>query len=113
MLIVASTASFIAWIVTQLSEPFLAERLTLPNTHTRETTMRFASFILIVLLSETSLTFAQGHMGTPKEQQACSRDAQRFCRQQLGNDGAVQQCLQQNKTKLSKGCQKVFASHGM
>jgi hypothetical protein len=40
--------------------------------------MRFASFILIVLLSETSLTFAQGHMGTPKEQQACSRDAQRF-----------------------------------
>jgi hypothetical protein len=31
----------------------------------------------------------------------------------LGNDGAVQQCLQQNRTKLSKGCQKVFASHGM
>jgi hypothetical protein len=28
--------------------------------------MRFASFILIVLLSETSLTFAQGHMGTIK-----------------------------------------------
>jgi len=75
--------------------------------------MRLAALILAILWSETSLSFAQGHMGTPKEQQACTRDAQRFCRQQLGNDGAVQQCLQQNRTKLSKGCQKVFASHGM
>ncbi|WP_442894657.1 hypothetical protein [Bradyrhizobium sp. AZCC 1577] len=56
---------------------------------------------------------SQGHMGTPQEQQACRRDAQRFSRQQLGDDGAVQQCLQQNRTRLSKSCQKVFASHGM
>jgi len=75
--------------------------------------MRSILLIPIILLTGTSLSFAQGHMGTPQEQQACSRDAQRFCRQQLGNDGAVQQCLQQNRTKLSKSCQKVFASHGM
>jgi hypothetical protein len=31
----------------------------------------------------------------------------------LNNDFAVQQCLQQNRTRLSKSCQKVFASHGM
>jgi hypothetical protein len=31
----------------------------------------------------------------------------------LGDDSAVQQCLQQNRTKLSKRCQKVFQSHGM
>jgi hypothetical protein len=31
----------------------------------------------------------------------------------LGDDGAVQQCLQKNRTRLSKSCQKVFASHGM
>jgi hypothetical protein len=31
----------------------------------------------------------------------------------LGNDFAVQQCLQQNRTRLSKSCQGVFASHGM
>jgi hypothetical protein len=30
----------------------------------------------------------------------------------LGDDNAVQQCLQQNRTKLSKGCQNVFQSHG-
>jgi hypothetical protein len=79
----------------------------------REIVMRFIVLVLVLLLTETSLSFAQGHMGTPQEQQACRRDAQRFCRQQLGNDGAVQQCLQQNRTRLSKSCQKVFASHGM
>ncbi len=57
--------------------------------------------------------FAQGHMGTPQEQQACTRDAQRFCRKDLGNDMAVQGCLQANRTKLSKSCSKVFQSHGM
>ena len=67
----------------------------------------------LILLAETSLVLAQGHMGTPQEQQACRRDAQRFCRQQLGDDGAVQQCLMQNRARLSKSCQKVFASHGM
>jgi hypothetical protein len=56
---------------------------------------------------------AQGHMGSPQEQQACSRDASRFCRKDLGNDGAVQSCLQANRAKLSKACSKVFASHGM
>ena len=56
---------------------------------------------------------AQGHMGSPQEQQACSRDASRFCRKDLGNDGAVQSCLQANRAKLSKPCSKVFQSHGM
>jgi hypothetical protein len=31
----------------------------------------------------------------------------------LGDDGAVQQCLQQNRAKLSSACQKVFQSHRM
>lgn len=56
---------------------------------------------------------AQGHMGTPQEQKACTRDAQRFCRKELGNDTAVQGCLQANRAKLSKSCSKVFQSHGM
>jgi hypothetical protein len=78
-----------------------------------ESIMRSIALSMVILLTETSLVFAQGHMGAPQEQQACRRDAQRFCRQQLGNDGAVQGCLQQNRTKLSKNCQKVFAGHGM
>ena len=57
--------------------------------------------------------FAQGHMGTPQEQNACSRDASRLCRKDLGNDGAVQSCLQANRARLSQSCRKVFESHGM
>ncbi|MCK1383688.1 hypothetical protein [Bradyrhizobium sp. 21] len=56
---------------------------------------------------------AQGHMGSPQEQQACSRDASRLCRKDLGNDMAVQGCLQANRAKLSRSCSKVFQSHGM
>src|SRR4051812_21564470 len=78
-----------------------------------EIVMRLLLLLLVILSAETSLSLAQGRMGTPQEQQACTRDAQRFCRPQLGNDGAVQQCLQQHRNRLSKSCQKVFASHGM
>jgi hypothetical protein len=75
--------------------------------------MRQLILAATVLMIGTSSSFAQGHMGTPQEQQACARDAQRFCRKQLGDDSAVQQCLQENRAKLSKSCQKVFQSHGM
>jgi hypothetical protein len=75
--------------------------------------MRQLILAVIGLLIGTSSSLAQGHMGTPREQQACTRDAQRLCRRQLGDDSAVQQCLQENRTKLSKSCQRVFQSHGM
>ena len=75
--------------------------------------MRVLAVFALLLASNASLAFAQGHMGTPEEQRACSRDAQRFCRQQLNDDSAVQQCLQQNRTRLSRSCQRVFQSHGM
>ena len=67
---------------------------------------------LALALFATSIPAAWAQ-GTPQERQACTRDAQRFCRQDLGNDGAVQSCLQTNRAKLSVGCRKVFESHGM
>jgi hypothetical protein len=76
--------------------------------------MKKSLFALTVFLSALpSFALAQGHMGTPQEQRACSGDAKRFCRQQLGDDNAVQQCLMQNRSRLSKSCSAVFQSHGM
>jgi hypothetical protein len=75
--------------------------------------MRQLMLAAVALVIGVSSSLAQGHMGTPQEQQGCRRDAQRFCRHQLGDDSAVQQCLQQNRARLSKSCQKVFQSHGM
>ena len=72
------------------------------------------ALVLTLLGTGQSLGFAQsGHAGTPQEQQACSRDVSRLCRKQMGDDGAVQGCLQQNRARLSASCQKVFESHGM
>jgi hypothetical protein len=76
--------------------------------------MKKLSFALAVFLSALpSFGHAQGHMGTPQEQKACSRDARRFCRHQLGDDNAVEQCLMQNRSRLSRSCSSVFQSHGM
>jgi len=76
-------------------------------------------YLTVLLLTTGSIlttdvsAFAQIHAGTPQEQQACSRDASRFCRKDLGNDNAVQQCLQAHRSRLSSTCRKVFESHGM
>lgn len=66
----------------------------------------------MVLIANVPLALAQ-HPGTPQEQNACSRDASRFCRKDLGNDNAVQACLQQHRAHLSASCRRVFEHHGM
>ena len=73
--------------------------------------LRFA-LPLLMLLAPVSVALAQ-HAGSPQEQRACSRDASHFCRKDLGDDSAVQQCLQQNRGRLSAPCRRVFESHGM
>lgn len=74
--------------------------------------MKKLAFALMLLVANSPLALAQ-HSGTQQEQNACTRDAQRFCRKDLGNDGAVQACLQQNRARLSRSCRRVFESHGM
>ncbi len=66
---------------------------------------RFLFAIPFVLLAAASAS-AQG-------QDACARDASRFCRAHL-NDGdmVVLACLQQNRARLSKACQATLVSHG-
>jgi hypothetical protein len=46
-------------------------------------------------------------------QDACARDVTRHCRAVMNNgDSAVLACLKQNRTKLSKACDKVLTDHG-
>jgi hypothetical protein len=71
-----------------------------------------SKLLLAFALFFTGLSLALAQQGTPQERQACTRDASRFCRQQLGDDAAVQQCLRQHRQRLSSACQKVFQSHG-
>jgi hypothetical protein len=44
---------------------------------------------------------------------ACARDVSRFCRAHMGEgEQAVLACLQQNRSRLSKPCDKVLTEHG-
>jgi hypothetical protein len=70
------------------------------------------AFGSIILLATNGITLAQ-HAGTKQERAACSRDASRFCRKDLGDDNAVQQCLQMKRASLNSSCKRVFESHGM
>jgi hypothetical protein len=72
--------------------------------------------LLAITLSSLSLSTAvsaQGARGTPDEQRACTRDAQRFCRNVIDQgDLAVLACFQQNRTRISAACDAVLKSHG-
>ena len=67
---------------------------------------RFLFVIPLVLMTSAASAQQQG-------QDACARDASRFCRAHL-NDGdqVVLACLKQNRARLSKACQQVLTSHG-
>ena len=67
---------------------------------------RFLLAIPFVLIAVASASAQQG-------QDACARDASRFCRSHLNEgDMVVLACLQQNRARLSKACQATLASHG-
>ncbi|MDB5652429.1 MAG: hypothetical protein JWQ94_42, partial [Tardiphaga sp.] len=52
--------------------------------------------------------------GTKQEEEACARDAKRFCRQLIvQGDMAVLGCLQQNRARLKPICRQVLTNHGV
>lgn len=65
-------------------------------------------FVLSLTVIATTASAQSAH-----EHDACARDVARFCRAHM-NDGdqVVLSCLQQNRARISKGCQKVLAEHG-
>ena len=50
--------------------------------------------------------------GTPEDQRACRPDAQRLCKEVIGNDDAVLRCFQANRPKLSAPCEAVLVKYG-
>ena len=69
---------------------------------------RFLFAIAFILIAPASAS-AQQRPG----QDACGRDASRFCRAHLNEgDQVVLICLQQNRAKLTKACQATLAANG-
>jgi hypothetical protein len=70
-------------------------------------------FLTLILLSVPVSTGALAHGGTEQEQQACTRDVQRFCRKLMDQgDFTILACLKENRPKLSLACRNVLISHG-
>lgn len=70
--------------------------------------IRFA-FIVAALAATPAL--AQ-QPPTRAEQLACRSDAQKFCREQIGNPPQMNACLKANKAKLSESCRAVVEARG-
>ena len=70
-------------------------------------------FLALILLSVPISAGALAHSGSEQEQQACTRDVQRFCRKLMGQgDLIILACLKENRQKLSSACNDVLVSHG-
>jgi hypothetical protein len=91
--------------------PLLHGRQSPSKTEGSNTMHKF--FLTFILLSVPASTGALAHSGTDQEQQACTRDAYRFCRE-LADQGdfTVLACLKENRSKLSAACRSVLVSYG-
>jgi hypothetical protein len=70
-------------------------------------------FLALILLSVPISAGALAHSGSEQEQQACTRDVQRFCRKLMDQgDLIILACLKENRQKLSSACNDVLVSHG-
>jgi hypothetical protein len=83
-----------------------------PSTPEGGNIMRKFSLALMLSVSLIS-TGALARSGTDQEQQACTRDVQRFCRSLMDQgDFTILACLKENRPKLSPACRYVLVSHG-
>ena len=76
--------------------------------------LRLAAGVAVVFSVCATPAAAQLLQGSAEERQACQRDAVKFCREAASTNDTfrVLACLQSNRTKISKPCQKVLESHG-
>lgn len=65
------------------------------------------------LFATDALAQYQGRSGNKHEQDACSRDVNRYCRKVIDQgDMVILNCLQQNRQRLTKACNKVLTDNG-
>jgi cysteine rich repeat protein len=69
--------------------------------------------IVVISLSLSLLGLASAAEAQQPGQDACARDASRFCRARLGDgDQVVLACLKEHRARLSKGCDRMLTEHG-
>jgi hypothetical protein len=69
--------------------------------------------LAFALLLVSGAAWAQVGPHNAQEDDACYRDAHRYCRDAIPDQMRVLTCLQQNRGRLSKPCSGVLQSHGL
>jgi hypothetical protein len=75
--------------------------------------VRSVSLAIALFLSTAALAQNQVGPHSDRDDDACQRDAHRFCKDAIPDQIRVLSCLQINRPKLSKACQVVLQSHGV
>jgi len=75
--------------------------------------VRSVSLAIALFLSTAALAQNQVGPHSDRDDDACQRDAHRFCKDAIPDQIRVLSCLQMNRPKLSKACQVVLQSHGV
>jgi len=69
---------------------------------------------LLLLTGSAALAQSGGKLsGTEDQQNACYRDANKFCADAIPDQMKVLACLQEHRKRLSKACAKVLADNGV
>jgi hypothetical protein len=70
-----------------------------------------ARFVLMIAL--VPVVFGASAASAQQGHDACARDVARHCRKVMNDgDSAVLACLKQNRSRISKGCEKVLTENG-
>ncbi len=75
--------------------------------------LRSVTLAIALILSTAAMAQNQTGPHSEKDDDACDRDAHRFCKDAIPDQMRVLACLQVNRPKLSKACQVVLQSHGV
>ena len=77
--------------------------------------LRIIAFAVVLTLGAVTSAWAQGR-GDEKERTACRPDVMRFCKQFVKDNNedvvSILNCLESNRSRISKACSAVLASHG-
>ena len=75
--------------------------------------LRSVTLAIALILSTAAMAQTQVGPHSEKDEDACDRDAHRFCKDAIPDQMRVLACLQVNRPKLSKACLVVLQSHGV
>lgn len=70
--------------------------------------MRKLMVILAALIGLAALDSAAARTAVDKQRAACERDSHKFCASEEPNAIAVEKCLREHVSELSKACKRQF-----